>query len=89
MTTYLVTYDLVAPGRDYKKLFEYLKSHGSWAHPLESTWLIVSSLSALDLCNAIASHVDTNDKVLVVKSAGVGAWRRLTQKLTDWLHEYL
>ncbi|SKT63430.1 Uncharacterised protein [Mycobacteroides abscessus subsp. abscessus] len=46
-------------------------------------------VAALDLCNATASHVDTNDKVLMVKSAGVGAWRRLTQKPTDRLHKHL
>lgn len=89
MTTYVVSYDLVAPGRDYKELFEYLKSHDNWAHPLESTWLIVTSLSAVDLRDGIKSHVDANDKVLVVKSAGTGAWRNLVQKVTDWLHEHL
>lgn len=49
MATYVVSYDLLAPGRDYEKLFSYLKSHTRWAHPLESTWVVVSSLSAAGL----------------------------------------
>jgi hypothetical protein len=86
MTTYVVSYDLRAPGRDYKKLFEFLESHTSWAHPLESTWVVVSGRSARQL-REIARHTDANDNFLVVKSKA--AWRNLTDRLTRWLQTHL
>lgn len=32
MTSYLVTYDLSAPGQKYEKLIEHLKSYGTYSH---------------------------------------------------------
>lgn len=32
MTTYIVSYDLKAPGKDYAELIDYLKSLDNWWH---------------------------------------------------------
>jgi hypothetical protein len=89
MTSYIVSYDLKTPGKDYDDLIKYLKTHANWWHHLGSTWIIVTDLTAAQLRDAIRSHVDSNDKVVVVKSAGVGAWFGFSDKDSTWLSSNL
>lgn len=89
MPAYIVSYDLKAPDKDYPKLIEYLKSHTSWWHHLGSTWVVVTDLTAAQLRDGIAEHTDANDKFLVVKSSGVGAWAGFSAKGDDWLMKHL
>lgn len=89
MSTYVVSYDLSRPGQGYAELGDYLKEHSNWWHHLGSTWVIVTELSAVQLRDGIRAHVDDNDKLLVVKSAGVGAWRGFNDKGSSWLQEHL
>lgn len=89
MTTYIVSYDLREPGRDYSSLYDALKSEITWWHHLESTWLVVSNKSAADLRNKLAATMDDNDKVLVVNSGGYGAWKGIPESGSDWLKKHL
>lgn len=89
MTSYLVSYDLNAPGKNYDNLIEYLKSESNWWHHLGSTWVVVTDLTAAQLRNGIAQHTDSNDKVLVMKSSGVGAWSGFSAKGSTWLKDHL
>ena len=89
MPTYVVSYDLQAPGKDYAALIDYLKSLDNWWHHLGSTWVIVTSLTAVQLRDGIGRHVDQNDKVLVVQSASIGAWRGFSDRGSKWLKEHL
>ena len=89
MPSYIVSYDPQAPGKDYDDLIDYLKSHEKWWHHLGSTWVVVTSLSAVQLRDGIRQHTDANDKVLVVQSSGIGAWRGFTDKGSQWLKDHL
>ena len=89
MTSYLVTYDLSAPGQKYDDLSEHLKSYGTYSHALESAWLIVSSKSAKEIRDAAGKVLDSNDKLLVVELTGVAAWRGLREATSDWIHKNL
>ena len=89
MPTYIVSYDLKAPGKDYGDLIEYLKTMDRWWHNLGSTWVVETDLTAAQLRNGINQHTDQNDKVLVVLSAGVGAWRGFNDSGSDWLKSNL
>jgi len=89
MATFIVSYDLRAPGRDYTSLFTAIKSYNRWAHPLESVWAIVTDKSAVDVRDHLWSYMDANDGLLVVGSSHVGAWMGLGQRLSDWLKENL
>lgn len=89
MSTFLVSYDLRKPGRDYSSLYAAIKSYPRWAHPLESVWVIVTDETAFSVRDHLRQKIDANDGLLVVKSAGVGAWSGLSQKLTDWLKQHL
>lgn len=90
MATLLVTYDLRAPGRNYDDLHELLKSTGTWAHPLESVWFVVTDLTPAQARDAVLEKVDANDKVFVVDVSGdSAAWRGLEQSSSDWLLKFL
>jgi hypothetical protein len=49
MPTHIVCYDLNKPGQNYSDLIAKLKSYGNWWHHLDSTWLVVTRLSAQQL----------------------------------------
>lgn len=91
MSTYIVTYDLRKPGRNYEDLYTYLKSLDNWCHLADSTWVVVSSKSAEQIRDGIAAVVDAGDRYAVIKGAtpGVGAWHGMADEVSDWLKKYL
>lgn len=86
MKTQLVSYDLKAPGKDYSKLHAYLKEFG-WARPLESVWFIRTELTSMQLCTGILSHIDGNDRVMVVEvTQNEVAWKNLPADVVTWIN---
>ena len=86
MATYLVSYDLQRPGKDYPKLHEHLRSYAEWAKPLESVWLIKSPLASEPLRDKIRAFMDGNDKILVIDvTRSTAAWYNLPQEVSDWI----
>ncbi|PYG00174.1 CRISPR associated protein Cas2 [Georgenia satyanarayanai] len=86
MTTYLVTYDLTAPGRNYDDLYEAIKSYGTWAHVVESVWEICSdTTTAAHVRDHLGQFLDGNDKIFVTVVGRESAWRGLRESLTAWL----
>lgn len=84
----LITYDLHRPAQNYTGLHEEIKKFGTWWHHLESTWLVETSLSPLDVWERLSSKVDKDDSVLVIRvsnSPKYSGW--LPQKAWDWLNE--
>lgn len=90
MTTLLVGYDLNAPGKDYKPIYEKLKSYGTWWHHLDSTWIVVASMTAAELRDVLKPLLDANDEVLVVDITGdSAAWKGFSEKASKWLKDTL
>ena len=88
--TYLITYDLRAPGRDYPNLFEGIKKLANgWAHPLESVWLVRSGLTQSSIRDALKDHLDAND-VLLVFEVKPDQWAsfNLSPTQVDWLKKH-
>ncbi len=54
------------PGKDYTPLIEHLKGYGTWWHHLDSTWLVKTHRSVVELRDAVRALIDRNDEVLVV-----------------------
>lgn len=77
MKSVIVTYDLRAPGRDYSSLYDKFKAYPAWAKITESTWLLKTDKSCVDVRNDIDSALDSNDRIFVTESTGVGAWRNV------------
>lgn len=88
MWSYLITYDLHTPSRDYTALHNAIKATGKWWHYLQSTWIVTTALYPTpdQLFAALAPHLGQNDRVLVVRLHAADArqgW--LTQDAWDWL----
>ena len=89
MNTYIISYDLIKPGKDYADLIAHIKTH-TWAYPLKSVWLIKSSLTAEQVRNAARVHMDTNDKIVVIDVTGrAAAWANLPQDVSTWIQSHL
>ena len=85
MASVLITDYLITPGKKYAELHEAIKALGSWWHCVESTWIIKSDLSLVQIRDALKRHVDSNDKLLVLGRSGAGAWVGLDKNCSDWL----
>lgn len=90
MNTYLISYDLIRPGKDYSQLIAHLKTYSKWARPVESVWLIKDSATAEQIRNAARAHMDTNDKMLVIDvTKRAAAWVNLSLEVSNWIHAEL
>lgn len=89
MTVYNISYDLIAPGRDYEDLITVIKGFGAWAHPVKSTWLVETELSLSDLRNNLATVMDSNDKLIVAICAKGTTWQNLPDDVVKWIKERL
>jgi hypothetical protein len=86
MRTFLIDYDLNAPGKDYTKLIEHLKSYGNWCHYLKSGWLIRTESTADAVRKSLLGFVDANDAFIVVDVTGdAAAWRGLSDEKSKWI----
>lgn len=88
MTIYSIHYDLKKPDRDYDGLYSAIKSCGDWWHYLGSTWLVDTNLDASGIGEKVSSHVDKNDRMLIVGITGdKSGW--LPQDAWDWINHRL
>lgn len=84
---YLIFYDL-RKQKDYTKLIEAIKSYGTWAHVLKSTWAVVTTKSAVQVRDHLLQSMDSDDGILVVRSGREAAWRKVDCS-DDWLQKHL
>ena len=83
MAVYLVSYDLDKPGQDYSDLITAIKALGGKqigtrvSKVLYSEWIVKTNLSASQIYDALAPHIDSNDMLLIVGLTGEAAWNRL------------
>ncbi|MDO8183357.1 MAG: hypothetical protein Q7T49_00005 [bacterium] len=91
MKTYLITYDLIRPesSPDYTRLFNYIKSHISWAKPMASTWIIKTDMEAVDIVNQIRTVTDSNDKILVIEVTSDWASFNNPNDVVEWMREWI
>lgn len=85
MATYIISYDLVKAGaKDYTNLYNAIKSLGKWAKVVESTWVVVSELSIVEVRDSLTLHMDATDRIIVAKSGNAGAWKNVICS-NEWL----
>lgn len=88
MNTYLVSYDLSAPGRDYQPVYDYMKKFTDRVKPLQTVYLVYTSKSASTIRDELKALVDGNDKILVVE-LNTSAWATSNLPTTaTWLKEH-
>jgi hypothetical protein len=89
MKTIQINYDLVAPGKNYNRLFEYIKSHGTYAKPLKSMWFIRTNKTASRVRDEIKQFIDSNDEVVVVDVTGSMWATTFSDNHTKWMKQHM
>lgn len=77
---FLLSYDLVTPGRDYSRLLDTLHSFGA-VRVLASQWTFTRyQTDAAGLTRYFRQFIDTNDRLLVVElTGGVSAYNLINE----------
>ena len=90
MATLLVGFDLDKPGQDYTAIGKRLRSCEAWWHHLDSTWLVRTELTVVQLREELRQLIDKNDKVLVIDVSGrFAAWSGFNERGSNWLKNLL
>lgn len=86
MAIHILSYDLNKQ-KDYLALYQAIKSLGSWCHPVDSTFLVISSLSTAQVRDHVRAAMDGDDSLLVCtipKGSGT-AWSGMVPAAAEWL----
>ena len=87
MKCYLISYDL-RKTRNYEALYEAIKSFGPWGKINESTWIIGSYQSAVQIRDYLLNFIDSDDRLFIVKSDREAAWQNVMAD-NQWLKNTL
>lgn len=79
---YMVSYDLMKPGQDYKKLDNAIKLGGG-VEILKSQWLLPSTSKAVAIYGSLSPLVDSNDRLSVNEVTNNSAWATGKLMVTD------
>ena len=74
MSSKIIEYDLRQPDRDYDALYKAIKDYGTWAHVTESTWLIKTDETCVQVGDKLLELIDSNDRLFVGELTGKAAW---------------
>lgn len=88
MSVYQINYDL-RKQKNYSSLIERIKSYGTWCHPLESVWIIVTNQTAAQVRDYLATVMDNDDGILVTRLQGEAAWYGLSNEVSQWIQSNL
>lgn len=92
MRSYMIGYDLNRPRKadDYPELIQAIKSIGTkWWHYLDSTWIVITEKTAVEVRNTLSPLIDSGDELLVAHLSGEAAWKGFSKQGSDWLIENL
>lgn len=92
MAIYIIGYDLhPVRGETYDELIEAIKNLGSWWHCLDSTWIVISNLTAVQIRDKLWAHMKADDQLLVVTytKGALVAWNGFNKDCSDWLRNNL
>jgi hypothetical protein len=80
----IVTYNLKGPATSYVQFYETLKAQGPWWHYLPSTWLIHTTKTTQEISDAVRTHMQTGDHLLVgTLQDGYSGW--LPKAAWEWI----
>lgn len=86
MTCYIICYDLVKE-KDYEELYKVIKSY-KYGQITESTWAIVTNEKAKEVRDNLQKHMDSDDRLFVIKSGKEAAWANVLCA-NKWLKDNL
>lgn len=86
---FIVTYDLGQPTRRYDDLLHLIKDCPRWARLTQSSYLVVSDMTAVQLRDKFKSALDGNDRIYVGAVTTPAAWTGLPDVVTKWIKDEL
>lgn len=94
MGIYVIGYDLhPVRGETYDELIEAIKGIGStYWHCLDSTWIVVTNLTAVQVRDRLWQHMKADDQLLVMTftKGTVTAWEGFNKgNCAEWLRNNL
>jgi hypothetical protein len=85
MPNLFVSYDLMAPNKNYPAVEQAIRQLGTVSRVLLSVWYVKTQLTAEQARNHVSSALDQNDKLLVIdakdafaKNLDPAAWKTVT-----------
>ncbi len=75
------------PSRLYENFLDAIKTYSIWAKITDSTYAVVTNQSTTDVRDHLIQYLNPEDRIFVMKSSGVAAWRHANA--ADWLQKYL
>ncbi len=86
----MIGYDLNKAGKDYSGLIQEIKdSCKTWWHHLDSTWIVVTDLTPVEVRDLLAPHIDSDDEILVATISAPAAWKGFNDSGSKWLRDNL
>ena len=76
MNKYEISYDLMAPGKNYDALYARLGELGA-ERILYSQWVLRTTWNAVQVRDDLRRFIDANDRLLVAGLTGEAAWTSL------------
>lgn len=89
MAVYIVCYDLMQQGQNYKCITDKLGAYPTHWHMQQSVWVIVTTESASQFRDNLRRCLDQNDKLMVAELSGTAAWSGYSEDITKWLKRQL
>ncbi len=83
--TFIITYDLSSPGRNYEELLKQIKKYPHWAKLCESSYLITSIKNAVEVRDHLKKYIDENDKIYVGAVVAPAAWYGMSDSVSNWI----
>ena len=80
---YLVVYDLRGSNKNYDGLIERIEEFPTSLKINNSSWLVVTSFSAVDVRDTLETYIDNDDSLFVGALSGEAAWYNADSKATD------
>jgi hypothetical protein len=74
--SYLISYDLDQPGRDYSKFLNEIERLGG-IRILYAEWMLKCNFSAVRLRDHLNHFIDADDRLVVLGLTGEAAWTSL------------
>ena len=86
---YIVTYDLGQPTQRYDELLTLIKDCPRWARLSQSSYLVVSDMTAVELRDKFKTVLDGNDRLYVGAVKTPAAWTGMPEVVTGWIKKEL
>jgi len=86
---YIVTYELNASLRSYRKLFKTLQSYDFWWHYIDNTWIIGTNKDPDEIFEHLQPYIDEDEDYLLIIEVRRSFQGWLPEDAWDWVERYI